>query len=108
VADVNGGEMLVILFVAIVVIGPARLPSYAQQAGRWIRRARVVLQGLRSRVDDELGTDSVDWSALDPRQYDPRRVVRDALASAVPVRSADGTSPAPAPHRSEQGDSHVA
>ncbi|MGC5165706.1 Sec-independent protein translocase protein TatB [Luteimicrobium sp. DT211] len=95
-ADVNGGELLVILVVAIVVIGPTRLPRYAEEAGRWVRRARDVARGLRARVDDELGADGVDWSALDPRQYDPRRVVRDALAAPTD------------PHHPEQGDSHAA
>ncbi len=79
--DINGGEALVLLVVAIVVIGPERLPHYAEELGRWVRQLRVFMQDARRRVDEELGVDTtdVDWQALDPRRYDPRRIVRDAL-----------------------------
>lgn len=79
--DINGGEALILLVVAVVVIGPERLPHYAEQLGRWVRQLRAFTQDARRRVDEELGVDTtgVDWQALDPRRYDPRRIVRDAL-----------------------------
>jgi len=85
VFDINGGEFIILLVVAVLVIGPERLPKYAEQLGQLVRRARVFLQETKSRVDDELGEDikDVDWAALDPRKYDPRRIVRDALMDDV-------------------------
>ena len=79
--DINGGEALILLVIAVLVGGPERLPKYAEQLGQLVRRARVFLQDTRTRVDEELGDDlkDVDWAALDPRRYDPRRIVRDAL-----------------------------
>ncbi|WP_213283100.1 twin-arginine translocase TatA/TatE family subunit, partial [Cellulomonas hominis] len=79
--DINGGEFLVILLVAVIVIGPSRLPRYAEQLARLTKQARHYLQDAKRRVDDELGDDvkDIDWEALDPRKYDPRRIVRDAL-----------------------------
>jgi sec-independent protein translocase protein TatB len=72
--------MLILLVVAVVVIGPERLPKYAEQLASLVKRARVYIASTRERVDAELGGDTgVDWSKLDPRQYDPRRIVRDAL-----------------------------
>jgi len=81
VFDINGGEALILLVVAVVVIGPERLPHYAEQLGRWARQLRAFMQDARRKVDEELGVDTteVDWQALDPRRYDPRRIVRDAL-----------------------------
>lgn len=87
--DINGGELIVLLIVAVLVIGPERLPAYAEQLGRWARRARVFLRDTKERVDEELGDEvrDVDWAALDPRRYDPRRIVREALLDDVtPVR----------------------
>ena len=83
--DINGGEFLILLVVAVLVIGPERLPKYAEQLGQLAKRARVFLQETKSRVDDELGEDikDVDWAALDPRKYDPRRIVREALLDDV-------------------------
>ncbi|HEY0215235.1 MAG TPA: twin-arginine translocase TatA/TatE family subunit [Cellulomonas sp.] len=88
--DINGGEFLVILLVAVIVIGPTRLPRYAEQLGRLTRQARRYLQDARERVDTELGEDvkDIDWAALDPRRYDPRRIVRDALLDPEPAPAA--------------------
>ena len=79
--DINGDEFLVILLVAVIVIGPTRLPGYAEQLARLTKQARRYLADARRRVDDELGDEArdIDWEALDPRRYDPRRIVRDAL-----------------------------
>jgi len=85
VFDINGGEFIILLVVAVLVIGPERLPKYAEQLGQLAKRAKALLQETKSRVDDELGDDlkDVDWAALDPRKYDPRRIVRDALLDDV-------------------------
>lgn len=88
--DINGGEFLVILLIAVIVIGPTRLPHYAEQLGRLTRQARRYLTEARERVGEELGEDvqDIDWEALDPRRYDPRRIVRDALRDADPATAA--------------------
>ncbi|WP_426594604.1 twin-arginine translocase TatA/TatE family subunit [Cellulomonas sp. McL0617] len=79
--DINGGEWIILLLVAALVIGPARLPGYAEQLGKLVRRGRVFLREAKARVDEELGDEAkdVDWASLDPRRYDPRRIVREAL-----------------------------
>ncbi len=85
--DINGGEFLVILLVAVIVIGPKRLPAYAEQLARYTKQARHYLADARRRVDAELGDEvkDIDWEALDPRRYDPRRIVRDALLDGEPA-----------------------
>ncbi|GAA1712406.1 twin-arginine translocase TatA/TatE family subunit [Isoptericola hypogeus] len=90
--DINGGEFIVLLVLAVVLIGPERLPRYAAQLGVLARRGKGWLQDAKSRVDSELGPEykDVDWSKLDPRQYDPRRIVREALLDDEPA------TPAPA------------
>ena len=81
---INGGEFVVLLVVALLVIGPERLPQYSAQLARFVKQARRVALDAREQVRDELGPefDDVDWRKLDPRQYDPRRIVRDALSEA--------------------------
>ena len=76
------GEATVLLVIALLVVGPERLPGYAQQLGRLVREGRRMAMGLREQVREEIGPefDEVDWRKLDPRQYDPRRIVRDALS----------------------------
>ena len=79
--DINPGELLILLVVAVVVIGPERLPKYAAELARMVREVRTFARNAREQVREEMGEefDDVDWQALDPRRYDPRRIVREAL-----------------------------
>ena len=79
---INGGELIVLLLVALVVLGPERLPQYAEQLAHLVRSARRFAKGAQAQMREELGPefDDIDWQKLDPRQYDPRRIVRDALS----------------------------
>jgi sec-independent protein translocase protein TatB len=85
VFGISSGEFFVLLVVAAVVLGPERLPQYAQQLARLIRELRKLAAGATEQVRAELGPefDEVDWRKLDPRQYDPRRIVREALADTL-------------------------
>lgn len=76
---INGAEFLVILVIAIIVVGPERLPHYAQQFRDWVVRGRDYVTQQQATISKEMGGD-VDWSTLDPRQYDPRTIVREAFA----------------------------
>jgi sec-independent protein translocase protein TatB len=81
VFGINGSEFIVLLVVAAIVLGPERLPQYAAQLGRLVRELRRMAQGASEQMREELGPefDEIDWRKLDPRQYDPRRIVREAL-----------------------------
>jgi sec-independent protein translocase protein TatB len=96
----SGNELLVLLILAAVLIGPERLPEYAEQVARLVRRAKQAVLGARSRLEAELGPElgGVDWSQFDPRRYDPRRIVREALLeeTRVPARPGGAVAPAPA------------
>ncbi|MBN9175991.1 MAG: Sec-independent protein translocase TatB [Microbacterium sp.] len=80
-------KFLLLLLVAALLLGPERLPRYAEGLARLTKRAREWLSGARTRVKEEMGDDfdDVEWSRLDPRQYDPRRIIRDALLDDAPV-----------------------
>lgn len=86
---INGGEFLLLLLVAAIVIGPERLPEYSRQLREWAVKGREFVKQGKETIRAEVGED-VDWSQLDPRQYDPRRIVREALYEPNPA-------PAPAP-----------
>lgn len=81
---ISAQEFIVLAIVAAVVLGPERLPIYAQQLARLVRELRRMAQGASAQVRNEMGPefDEIDWSKFDPRQYDPRRIVRDALSEA--------------------------
>lgn len=74
-------KLLIILVIAVFLVGPDRLPQYAAQLARLVRTLRDFANGARDRMREEMGPefDEVDWRKLDPRQYDPRRIIREAL-----------------------------
>jgi len=80
-------KLLIIGVIAIFLIGPERLPHYAAQFARLVRGARDMANGAKERVRDEMGPeyDEIDWKKLDPRQYDPRRIIREALLDESPA-----------------------
>lgn len=82
-ANLNGGELLLLLILAVIILGPSKLPEYAASLARAVRNLRDLAEGAKSQIKEEMGPafDDVDWQQLDPRQYDPRRIVREALAA---------------------------
>ncbi len=52
--DVGFWEILLILVLALVVIGPERLPGAARQAGLFVGKARRYIEGVRNEVESEL------------------------------------------------------
>ncbi len=52
--DVGFWEILLILVLALVVIGPERLPGAARKAGYFVGKARRYIEGVRSEVESEL------------------------------------------------------
>jgi sec-independent protein translocase protein TatB len=85
-------KMLVIAVIAAFIIGPQRLPLYAEKLAVLFRTLRGFTDTAKARVVEELGPDfdKEDWKKLDPRQYDPRRIVQDALADDAVV--SDGSA----------------
>lgn len=78
--DVGFAEMLVILVVAVVVFGPDRLPEFARQAGRLIRRLRLMAQSAQDDLRRELGPEYAD---LTLRDLDPRVALRKHILDAA-------------------------
>jgi sec-independent protein translocase protein TatB len=91
-------KLLVIGLLAMFLLGPERLPEYAARLARFVRTARRMLDDANQRMKDELGEDFDldEWRKLDPRQYDPRRIIRDALLEPDPDRE-DEPEPEEAP-----------
>ncbi|OMH35108.1 Sec-independent protein translocase TatB [Tersicoccus sp. Bi-70] len=96
---INGSEFIVLAILAILLLGPERIPEYASQLARLTREIKRVATGARQQLKDELGDDfeDVDWRKLDPRQYDPRRIVREALFDDETTATNGVPRPTPAP-----------
>lgn len=89
-------KLIVIVIIAAIIIGPERLPLYAKKLASLVKAVRGFLDTAKSRAVDELGPDfdPAEWKKLDPRQYDPRRIVQDALAEGGPAEPVPSAVPA--------------
>ena len=88
-------KLLIIAIIAVFLIGPDRLPGYAAQLARLVKSLRGMADGAKERMREEMGPefDEVDWKKLDPRQYDPRRIIREALVDEVAPRRRSPSRP---------------
>lgn len=77
---INGFEIVILILVALFVVGPQRLPEYAAKLRDLVRSVRRMAEGAKETVKQDFGADldEYDWKSLDPRQYDPRRIIREA------------------------------
>jgi sec-independent protein translocase protein TatB len=57
--DIGFAELLVIAVVALLVIGPERLPRVARTAGMWLGRARRFVSSVKADIDRELAADEL-------------------------------------------------
>lgn len=85
----SGEKLLILGVIALIVLGPERLPEYAKGLANIIKNLRRMAEGAKDKVKDELGEsfEDVDWRKLDPRQYDPRRIIREALTEDLDFKS---------------------
>ena len=78
---------MILLVLALFILGPERLPGYAKAFAQFIKKMRAMANSAQTQMKDELGEgfEDLDWKKLDPRQYDPRRIIREALLDDTPV-----------------------
>lgn len=59
-ANVGWGEMLVLLVIGLVVLGPERLPGAIRWTSNSLRQARDYISGATSQLRDDLGPEFED------------------------------------------------
>jgi len=57
--DVGFLELLVIMVLGLLVLGPERLPKAAQKVGYWFGKARRYVEGMKSQVEAEFDSTEV-------------------------------------------------
>ena len=84
--DIGAGEFIALAVVALIVLGPEKLPRYAAEAARMLARLREVATSARADVRRELGPEFQDLSLGD---LNPRTLVRKHLLDPIDLDSLD-------------------
>jgi sec-independent protein translocase protein TatB len=70
--EIGFTELLVIFVLALVVLGPEKLPRLAAQVGRWVGRARAMAKQFREQLEDEVNlADTKKWEQSSSSQTQP-------------------------------------
>lgn len=57
--DVGFLELMIIMVLGLLVLGPERLPKVAQKIGYWFGKTRRYVEGMKSQVEAEFDTSEV-------------------------------------------------
>jgi sec-independent protein translocase protein TatB len=90
--EVGFTEIILILGLALLVLGPEKLPGLAQKVGRWTGRARSMARQLRTQLEHEVTLDELARSK--PMHTSTPPTPSAAEANANPV---DDQPPAASP-----------
>lgn len=92
-------KLFLVTLLAAVIIGPRRLPGVAARLAALIGGATRMAREAARRVEEEAGASAIrdDWRALDPRRYDPRRIIREAWDADPDAAAPAAPSPPSAP-----------
>jgi sec-independent protein translocase protein TatB len=92
--NITGWEFILLIVLAVVILGPERLPEYAAKLGRFVRQAKMMAESAKGQLREQMGPefDDINWRQYDPRQYDPRRIVREALLDDSPFEPEQPTA----------------
>ena len=93
--EVGFTEIVLILGLALLVLGPEKLPGLAEKVGRWTGRARAMARQLRTQLEQEVSLDEMTKSR--PMQAPP-----------PPPSTDTATAPTEPPHAETTADAEAA
>ena len=74
--DIGFWELVIMALVALVIVGPERLPELARNAARTIRKVKAFIQGVKREVEKELELDKLN--DLDESIHKVEKLMHDA------------------------------
>ncbi len=88
--DFGFSEILLTSAIALVVLGPERLPKVARKVGNWMGRARLMARQLSEQLEREVNAEELLKESTRPaRPIDPPALSVPTPQSAAPPPAAD-------------------
>jgi sec-independent protein translocase protein TatB len=81
--DIGYGELLLIAIVALLVLGPDKLPGALRTAGLWISRLRRSFDRVRAEIEQEVGADDIRRQIHNEMMLDQAREIRREIEAAT-------------------------
>ncbi|MBP6513666.1 MAG: twin-arginine translocase subunit TatB [Steroidobacteraceae bacterium] len=110
--EVGFTEIILILGIALLVLGPEKLPRVAAQVGRWAGRARAMARNLKDQLDDEVLRAEQGLPKADSLYTPPVTPASDVATAAASIAAsgaaASVVTPAPAADEAPASDGTAA
>ena len=98
---ISFSELLLVGLVALLVLGPERLPGAARTAGLWIGRLKRSFNAIKQEVEREIGADEIRRQLHNEHilslEQEARKILSPVQEPAKPVEPVAEQSIAPAP-----------
>ena len=78
--DLGAGELLGLAIVAMLLVGPERLPKIAVDAAQWVKKARGLATKATSELRENLGPGFED---LQPSDLHPKKFIQKHISNAL-------------------------
>ncbi|MCZ4322821.1 Sec-independent protein translocase protein TatB [Pseudomonas anguilliseptica] len=96
--DIGFTELLLVGIVALVVLGPDRLPGAVRTAGLWIGRIKRSFSAIKAEVEREIGADEIRRQLHNEQILELEREMNAMKQSlSAPLSSITEPSPTAAP-----------
>ena len=106
--NIGPQELIVVMIVALLVVGPQRLPELSRQIGRGLREFRKLQDDMKGLVNlDEVKREVTGMVRFDDAATETRRAPSATTAPAVHRAPRPAAAPAPA-EEPAQGEAPVA
>jgi sec-independent protein translocase protein TatB len=90
-------ELVLIMVIALIVLGPERLPEVARTVGRWVGKARGMVRTVKAEIDRELAAEELQRVlSKQAASVDPFEMIEKA-ATPAPTSTPTPTPAAAAP-----------
>ncbi|WP_194789836.1 Sec-independent protein translocase protein TatB [Pseudomonas sp. UFMG81] len=98
---ISFSELLLVGLVALLVLGPERLPGAARTAGLWIGRLKRSFNAIKMEVEREIGADDIRRQLHNEHilqmEQEAKRILNPLTPPAQPPAPAPGTETPAAP-----------
>jgi sec-independent protein translocase protein TatB len=95
--DVGFSEILLTSAIALIVLGPERLPKVARQVGNWVGRARVMARQLSEQLEREVNAEEL----LKAQKKTAAAAINPVPTPTIAPPPAESTPPAESPALAE-------
>ena len=88
--DVGFSELLIIAVVALLVLGPERLPRAARLAGMWVRRLRAQWYAVQADLERELANEEYQRTVGKPLAELEKELAEQGVAPQISGKTVEG------------------